>query len=419
MNIIMHFARTPTLAEMEAFLKGSSLVQFSAPDPGESYEWISDLLRSHHYSKLKKKSKGILRFFIQKLTGYGRSQTTRLIRQFVESGRICRQQYERHQFQAKYSPSDLILLAETDKAHDVLSGPATIAIFKREAEVFGNNEFSQLSKISVSHLYNLRKQHGYREIVKHYEKTKPTKVPLGERMKPRPDGRPGFIRVDTVHQGDKDGEKGVYHVNLVDEVTQWEITVCVEKISEQYLVPALAAAMSEFPFGIMNFHADNGSEYINKFVAELLNKMHIKLTKSRPRHSGDNGLVECKNGAIIRKALGYAHIPQENAERINEWMRKHLNIYLNFHRPCGFPVEKMNKRGKVKRIYPKDKYQIPYEKLKSLEEAEKYLKPGESFAQLDALAYSVSDTEFAKLLQKQKALLFLSLTFPTPLQAHS
>lgn len=415
----MHFARTPTVTEMEAFLKGSPLVHFEVPNAEESYEWISSILLRSHYSKLKKRHRSIVRRYMEKLTGYGRSQITRLIHQFVETGRLCKVQYKRHRFPSKYSSEDLLLLAETDKAHEVLSGPATLAILKREAERFGKNEYNHLAGLSVSHLYNLRKKHGYREIVKHYEKTKPTKVPLGDRMKPRPEGRPGFIRVDTVHQGDKDGEKGVYYINMVDEVVQWEITVCVEKISEQYLVPALAAALSEFPFEILNFHSDNGSEYINRFVAELLNKMRVKLTKSRPRHSGDNGLVECKNGAIIRKALGYAHIPQENAEKINEWCRAHLNPYLNFHRPCGFPVEKIDRRGKVKRIYPKEKYQIPYEKLKSLEGAEKYLKGGITFAQLDALAYSVSDTEFANRLQKQKALLFLSITFPTPFQAHS
>lgn len=415
----MHFARTPTVTEMEAFLKGSLLVHFEVPNAEESYEWISSILRRSHYSKLKKRHRSIVRRYMEKLTGYGRSQVTRLIHQFVETGRLCKTQYKRHRFPSKYSSEDLLLLAETDKAHEVLSGPATLAILKREAERFGKNEYSHLAGLSVSHLYNLRKKHGYREIVKHYEKTKPTKVPLGERMKPRPEGRPGFIRVDTVHQGDKDGEKGVYYINMVDEVVQWEITVCVEKISEQYLVPALAAALSEFPFEILNFHSDNGSEYINRFVAEMLNGMHVKLTKSRPRHSGDNGLVECKNGAVIRKALGYAHIPQENAERINEWCRAYLNPYLNFHRPCGFPVEKVDRRGKVKRIYPKDKYRIPYEKLKSLAGAEKYLKGGITFAQLDALAYGVSDTEFARLLQKQKALLFLSITFPTPFQAHS
>ena len=53
----------------------------------------------------------------------------------------------------------------------------------------------------------------------HYTKTKPAPVKIGERTKPINNGQPGFLRVDSVHQGDKDGEKGVYHINLVDEVT--------------------------------------------------------------------------------------------------------------------------------------------------------------------------------------------------------
>jgi transposase InsO family protein len=155
-----------------------------------------------------------------------------------------------------------------------------------------------------------------------------------------------------VHQGDKAGhgkdgsdgkpystyEKGVYHVNLVDEVTQWEVVVAVEGISERFMLPALEAAMKLFPFRIVNFHADNGSEYINKQVAGLLERMLVKLTKSRPRHSGDNGLVETKNGSIIRKALGYMHIPRtpDNVAVINRWYMAWFVPYLNFHRPCAF-----------------------------------------------------------------------------------
>ena len=117
-----------------------------------------------------------------------------------------------------------------------------------------------------------------------YTKTNPTTVPIGERRKPNPYDKPGFIRVDSVHQGDSDKQKGVYHVNLVDEVTQVEIMVAVEKISEYYLVPALVDALDQFPFTILNFHSDNGSEYINKKVSKLLNKRKIEQTKSRSRH---------------------------------------------------------------------------------------------------------------------------------------
>ena len=169
-------------------------------------------------------------------------------------------------------------------------------------------------------------------------------VKIGERIKPESEGRPGYIRVDTVHQGDLNEEKGAYHINAVDEVTQWEIISSVEKIAEYYLEPALAVMLEGFPFVIRGFHSDNGSEFINKTVAKLLNKLLIRFTKGRPRHSNDNGLVESKNGSVVRKQLGYAHIPQRYAAAIDCYLRDFLNIYINFHRPCFFAVWKTPSR---------------------------------------------------------------------------
>ena len=88
-------------------------------------------------------------------------------------------------------------------------------------------------------------------------------------------GRPGFIRIDTVHQGDQNGVKGVYHINAVDEVTQWEVVACVPRISEAWLEPALRQLLAHFPFRILGFHSDNGSEFINYTVEELLKKLLI------------------------------------------------------------------------------------------------------------------------------------------------
>ena len=149
------------------------------------------------------------------------------------------------------------------------------------------------------------------------DKTRPVVRDIGARRKPQSDGQPGYIRIDTVHQGDLDGEKGVYHINAVDEVTQFEVVVSVEKISEYYLIPALEQLLEMFPFVILGFHSDNGSEYINKQVARLLEKLRIEFTKSRARHSNDNALVECKNGHVVRKLLGHAH------STIRIWL--HLN----------------------------------------------------------------------------------------------
>jgi transposase InsO family protein len=162
-------------------------------------------------------------------------------------------------------------------------------------------------------------------------KTKPTQVPIGERRKPDPEGRPGYLRVDTVHQGDLEREKGVYPINTVDEITQWEVVGCVEKISEFHLTPLLEDLIEQYPFRILGFHSDNGSEYINKVVAQLLNKLLIGQTKSRARHCNDNALVEGKNGSVIRKTTGRMHIPQKYAAAINEFYKDHLNVYLTLN----------------------------------------------------------------------------------------
>jgi hypothetical protein len=98
-------------------------------------------------------------------------------------------------------------------------------------------------RLSVAHLYNLRKTGTYRKRRIVCQETRPTPVRIGERRKPDPQGRPGYLRVDTVHQGDQDGVKGVYHLNAVDEVTQWQVMGAAEQISEAWLQPVLIAMM--------------------------------------------------------------------------------------------------------------------------------------------------------------------------------
>ena len=128
----------------------------------------------------------------------------------------------------------------------------------------------------------------------------------------------GFVRVDSVHQGDLDGHKGLYEVNLLDEVTQYEFVAAVEAISERFVVPALEALIESFPFEVKGFHADNGSEYVNHRVARLPRKLQVEeFTKSRPRRSNDNALVESKNASVVLRHLGHAHIARRHAALVN------------------------------------------------------------------------------------------------------
>lgn len=414
MKLTMNTTHLPTLKQMEAFVTGSQVLSWRCQDKTEAYRYIARVLRKLKYAQLTKPQKGTVRHYLMAVTGYQRAQLARLIAQYGKTGRLVPAARSQPHFVSKYTAEDIAELARIDDIHHGLSGPAMVHVLQREYLVFGNTACSRLQQLSVSHLYNLRKTTEYRQIRTHYTKTKPATIPIGERRKPVTDGRPGHLRVDSVHQGDKDGVKGVYHVNLVDEVTQWEVVVCVEGISERYMVPALIAAFQLFPFEILGFHSDNGSEYINQVVAKLLARLQVKLTKSRPRHSGDNGLVETKNGAVIRKALGYVHIPRtpENVARINRWYAAWFVPYLNFHRPCAFRKTTVNPRtGKVTHTYPKGDYQTPYEKLRSLPEAKVSFKADTSFALLDIQAYAMSDTQWAAHMQNNKAQLWGSLEF--------
>lgn len=348
----------------------------------------------------------IVKNYIKKIAGLSRAQLKRLVTKKRKTGTIIFDRSKKNSFTRKYDARDIALLVKTDNAHGRLSGQAAKTILEREYNVFKKAEYRNIAGISVSHLYNLREKRQYQSHSLTVKKTQSNKVLIGQRIKPNNLGMPGFLRVDTVHQGDLEKEKGVYHLNIVDEVTQWEIVGCVEKISEFYLLPLLEDLLNQFPFLIINFHSDNDSEFINKQVAQMLNRMLIKQTKSRAYHYNDNGLPETKNCSIIRKNIGYQFIGQKFASLIVKFYKEYFNTYLNYHRPCAYPQITVNANGKQKKTYPQKLYQTPYEKLKSLPNAKKYLKPGITFSQLDEIAYAKSDNEFAQIMQDEKDKLF-------------
>ena len=394
------------LAEIKEFLAATSSLEFKTILQLERNEWIETVLNYHRYKKCHRRDKGIIRQYILKITGSSRAHVNRLIGEFIHHGEIKKinklTQVKRNCFARIYKEADIKLLIKADNAHCRLSGPATIKSFKREFTIFNKIEYANLQNISVAQLYRLRSNDGYKRDALTFTKTNPTRVPIGERRKPEPNGKPGYLCVDSVHQGDKDGSKGIYHINITDTVTQFEFVGAVEAISEKFMKKILAELIAQFPFTIIEIHSDNGSEYINRIIAELLNKLLIKQTKSRPRHSNDNGLAETKNGAFIRKYIGYVYIAKKYAESINTFYQNVFNEYLNYHRPCGFPETKINAKGKEIKIYPKENYMIPYDKFKSLPSAEKYLKPGITFIDLDKIAYAKSDIEYAKYMQEEK-----------------
>ena len=397
-----------SVAQIRLFLEKSALVNFKGVSRKEKYQWIENTMNRFGYLKLGRNDKGIIRNYIIQMTGFSPAQAGRLIKKKKKTGKVLASSTKRNSFPIKYTPEDIARLVDTDNAHSRLSGKATKEILVREFEKFKKKDYERLSKISVSHIYNLRVKKQYTSASLTYTKTQATNVQIGERRKPDNGGEPGYVRVDSVHQGDLNGIKGVYHINVVDEVTQWEVIGCTEKITEQYLEILLEELIEQFPYKIINFHSDNGGEYINKTVAKLLNKLVIDQTKSRSGRCNDNALVECKNGAVIRKHMGRSHISQKHAKPINKFYKEYFNPYLNYHRPSCYPTISFADNGKRKKIY--DVCMIPYEKFKSLENAARYLRHGITFEILDAIAYEKSDNEYAALMQKKKKEMFNNLS---------
>lgn len=401
-----------SLSEMEEFIKGNGKVRIGRAEPADAYGLIERVLRAHGYRRLKKSGKGTVRRFLAKVTGLSRAQLTRLVARWMQTRRLEKKPTRRAKFAVRYTERDIALLAAVDAAQEDLSGPAIRHILQREFHVYSDPEYERLAGISSSHIYNLRASAEYRKVRVRVKRTQARQVSIAERRRPDPKGQPGYLRVDTVHQGDHDGKQGLYHINAVDTVTQWQIVGCAERISEQHLQPVLEAMLHQFPFRVRGFHCDNGSEFLNHTVAKLLNKLLVEFTKSRAYRSTDNALVEGKNGAVIRKQIGYGPIRAEHAESFQKFYTAHLNPYLNFHRPCGFATVKTGLRGKRKRVYRSDDYQTPYEKLRSLPGWEQYLKEGITAERLDQRARQKSDTEAARSMQQKKLALLRSCRIP-------
>lgn len=404
MVIDMNLLKLRTLSQLRAFLSSTQTLDFvSLADTAACYAHVAKSVRNFAYETLGRADRSVVLRYLERTSGYSSAQVKRLVAR-VLAGAVLQRRYvaPATAYAKRFTDQDIALLAQTDRAFDTLSGAATTHVLWRQWHVYGDARFERLSAISVSHLYNLRDSERYeRERVHRSKTTSSTRCSqIGERRAPRPQGHAGHIRIDSVHQGDHDGIKGVYHINAVDIVTQWQVVVCTEFISHSYMRTVVELLIEQFPFKLRGIHADNGVEYINERMFELMENARIELTKSRPRRSTDNALVEGKNGSVVRKMFGFAHIARSRAGLLNEFNREHFNPLNNLHRPCLFATlqDDPKKPGRtIKRYHAKDA-QTPLEKLASLPAGLRHLKAGVTIKALLAQAAKQSDLQAAQAL---------------------
>lgn len=389
------------VTQLRAFLEGTKRFNLSLREASieERYQFIDETVDRLNYEGLSRKDKKAVINYLKKFTGYKPAQLYRLMDR-AKKGSLKPKTYVRHNPSQIYTVGDIKLLEETDKVHRRLNARATKEILRREYEVYRNQEYRRISKVSASHINNLRNTDVYKS---HWvNKTQSRQSDIGITQKPENFCIPGSIRVDTVHQ------REIYYINSVDEITQWEAAVCVSSIKQEVMAEVVEELIEVFPFSIFNFHSDKGLEYLNKEVALKLNQHLINQTKSRSYHCNDNAQVEGKNGTVIRKNMGYRHIDREMAGEVNKFCRDYLNPYINYHRPCIY----MNRiifepNGKRRPVYG-SKAKTPYTKLKEIAEIhhQDFLKPNLTFDKLDRVERQFSDNQFARILRREQDKLF-------------
>lgn len=372
----------------------------------DRYKFIKQTTWKLFYVRRNKKDKSKVINFLSLITDYEPHYLKRLIHKSLK-GKLNKKIYpQRNKFYKKYSSIDILLLAELDLLFKYPNGISLAQMCKLEFTYHGNNDFRTLHNISKSQIYNLRKEPRYKQLALIFTHTKKSKVMIVKRSKPKPNNTPGYIRVDSVHYGDNGEDKGCFFINLCDEVTQYEFVICVTSLLEENVIPAIVSALDFFPFKIIHFHSDNGSEFINHHLAELLNARLITQTKSRARRSTDNGLIESKNAHVVRKYFGHCFISSKHCDKINVFLKDYFYTFINFYRVCLFPTKMVNNNGKVTIKYKQDDATTPFIKLKSIDPNGICLKDGGSYKRLENEYRFDNLLSFMRKFNKELSLLF-------------
>ena len=133
----MHQAEKLSLEGIRRFVSASEEIRFEGHRRDQIYGWVERVLCQQEYAQQGKIARGLLRSYIEKMTGLSRAQVTRLVGRYLKSGRVPMTVYSRHRFPQRYNRFDIELLAAVDEAHETLSGPATRRILEREYQQDG------------------------------------------------------------------------------------------------------------------------------------------------------------------------------------------------------------------------------------------------------------------------------------------
>ena len=371
-----------TIDQLQALLHGDPPAKPHRRTRTDAYRFVEQMLRRIDYFHLGRSDKGVVRRFLGHETGLSRAQVTRLLNQHRTTGRVVdHRRATARSFPRHYTNADIERLAEIDALHGSWCGAITRELCARAWHLFEDQRFERLAGISNGHLYNLRHSTTYRRHrATRPEPTHPISLMPNDRWRPRPYGRPGHIRVVPLRPHGPGDTDGPHHLNLslVDEVTMFQLVVSVEHLDPECLTAVLHALRKALPFLVRSFHATAGAAHDARRAAGVLHELNLA------------------DPCALRRDC----ILSRRTQQVNAFARKVLSPYLNYHRPRRFPGRRAGPTARLRTDRRKTCVLTPYERLKSLPDAASCLKPGTTFADLDAIATAVSDNDAARALSE-------------------
>jgi len=396
----MDDSRTTSLEQLRALVAANGVVRFAGQRRDEVYGWMERTLVRHEYAGLPRPDKGVVRLYLTQMTGLSRAQVTRLITGYQQTGRVTAVSYQRIRFPTIYTAADVDLLAYVDRAPRQPE-------WDRPPGASWSGSTASMARLPTSGWRGSRWRTCTGCVPRRRTGSATSATSQrGLRRSPSASGasrdrraRPDTCASDTVHQGDQDGCKGLYHINAVDEVTQWEIVVATPQISELWLLPVLEAILQQFPFVIHGFHSDNGSEFINYTVARLLENY----SSNRP---GRGRTVPATTAwSSPRTAPSFA------AHRLR--LHRRATRRGDGSVPPGVPQPVPQLPSALRcahdphpgqRQAPQDLPALGHALgvVPELPGCERFLRPGVTLAELESFAQLQSDTEAALAMQRAK-----------------
>ncbi len=145
---------------------------------------------------------------------------------------------------------------------------------------------------------------------------------------------PGYLEGDTVfHNGGVSKGLFAYSLCCSDVYSGWVATRATLGNSGLVMRDAFEALWAVIPFPILEFHSDNGPEFLNDLIFSFLQERKVRFTRSRPYRKNDNRFVEENNGSHIRAYVGYARLDSVAQVRALNALYNLLDLYHNLFQP--------------------------------------------------------------------------------------